>query len=329
MKILVTGANGFIGKHLTLGLLQKKHQVIAMDMHDDRLRELQEEEACRVVVGDICDNKLMKEILQGVDIVFHLASAHLQQTLGNEVYVTVNVSAVQELLQAAKESGVRRFIHTSTVGIYGHVMKPPADETGPFNPQSIYGETKLQGEQVVNDFFRKTHFPITILRPAWVYGPGCPRTAKLFRTISKGRFIMIGPGDNLRHPIHITDMLTAYYLAMEKEQAIGETFIIAGAKPASTKELAEAIGRVLRVKPVWFSLPLGLAEFLAGPCEKLGSSFKINLPLTSRSLEFFNTSNAFNIAKAQRLLGFQPQIALEEGLQLTWKEMQNQASSHA
>ena len=268
----------------------------------------------------------MKEILQGVEVVFHLASAHLQQTLGTQVYEAVNVTAVHDLLQAAKECGVRRFVHTSTVGIYGHMLKPPADETGPFNPQSIYGETKLKGEQVVNDFFRKTRFAVTILRPAWVYGPGCPRTAKLFRTIAKGRFIMIGRGDNLRHPIHIADMLDAFYLAMEKEQAVGETFVIAGAKPASTKELVEAIGRVLDKKPVWIILPLRLAEWLAIPCEKLGSLFKISLPLTSRSLEFYNTSNAFNIAKAQRLLGFHPQITLQQGLQQTWDSMQSQDS---
>jgi dihydroflavonol-4-reductase len=324
MKMLVTGANGFIGKHLAVGLLAKGHQVLAFDLHVDRLQELQGHEGCRIVQGDLCDRKNQKLILQSVDVVFHLASAHLQQTLGARVYEDVNVKAVDDLLHVAKESGVRRFIHTSTVGIYGHVLKPPADETGPFNPQSIYGETKLKGEGVVNDFFRTSRFPVTILRPAWVYGPGCPRTAKLFHTIRKGHFIMIGKGDNLRHPIHISDMLEAYYLAMEREQGVGETFIIAGDKPASTKELVETIGRVVGQKPIRFKVPMELATLLARPTEKLGELFKVSLPLTSRSLEFFNTSNAFNIAKAQRLLGFQPKVTLEQGLQMTYAALQAQ-----
>jgi len=321
-RTLVTGANGFIGRHLTEGLIARGHHVIAFDLHVDHLQDLQDHELCRVLEGDLCDRKGLKQMLQEVEVVFHLASAHLQQTLGSSVYEAVNVTAVDDLLHAARECGVRRFIHTSTVGIYGHVLKPPADETGPFAPQSIYGETKLQGENVVNDFFRRTHFPVTILRPAWVYGPGCPRTSKLFRTIDKGRFVMIGQGDNLRHPIYISDMLEAYYLAMEKDQALGETFVIAGAKPASTKELVEAIARVLSKKPVWLQVPMWLAEGLAGPLEKIGALLHLPMPLTRRSLEFFNTSNAFNITKAQRLLGFQPQISLEQGLQMTYAVMQ-------
>lgn len=317
MKTLVTGANGFIGQHLAAGLLARGHQVVAFDLHSDALQELGKQQACRVVEGDLCDRTLQKQLLQGIDVVFHLASAHLQQTLGSQVYEEVNVKALADLLAAAKECGVRRFIHTSTVGIYGHVVKPPADESGPFAPQSIYGETKLMGEGVVNEFFRHSQFPITILRPAWVYGPGCPRTAKLLRTVGKGRFIMIGRGDNLRHPIYISDMLEAYYLAMEKEQAVGETFIIAGAQPASTLELVETIGRVLNKKPVWFKLPLPLAQALAVPSEAVGRWLQLKMPLTRRSLEFYNTSNAFTIAKAQRLLGFQPRVNLEQGMRKT------------
>lgn len=317
MKALVTGANGFIGKHLTQALLAGGHSVVAFDLHVDRLSDLPPSEHCQVVQGDLCDRALQKELVQGVEVVFHLASAHLQQTLGAGVYEEVNVNALADLLYAGREAGVRRFIHTSTVGIYGHVLKPPADETGPFNPQSIYGDTKLKGEQVVNEFFRKTRFPVTILRPAWVYGPGCPRTAKLFRTIKKGRFIMIGRGDNLRHPIYIADMIDAYLLAAEKEQAVGETFIIAGARPASTKELVETIAGVLATKPVWFSVPLRLAEWMAIPLEAIGRMVHVAIPLTRRSLEFFNTSNAFNIGKAQRLLGFEPKTSLQQGMQMT------------
>jgi nucleoside-diphosphate-sugar epimerase len=317
MKALVTGANGFIGKHLTEALLDKGHSVVAFDLHVDRLATLSASDRCHVVQGDLCDRVLQKQLMQGIDVVFHLASAHLQQTLGSRVYEEVNVNALADMLYAAREAGVKRFIHTGTVGIYGHVMKPPADETGPFNPQSIYGETKLKGEEVVNEFFRKTHFPVTILRPAWVYGPGCPRTAKLFRTIQKGHFIMIGRGENLRHPIYISDMIEAYLLAAEKEQAVGETFIIAGAKPASTRELVETIAGVLEKNPVWFSLPLKLAEWLAVPLDAVARILKISIPLTPRSLEFYNTSNAFNIGKAQRIMGFEPKVSLQEGMQRT------------
>lgn len=322
MKILVTGANGFIGKHLSIGLLAKGHQVVAFDLHVDRLQELANHKTCQIVQGDLCDRNIQKQVLQGVEVVFHLASAHLQQTLGEQVYHAVNIQAVSDLLHSAGEMQIRRFIHTSTVGIYGHVARPPADESGPFNPQSVYGVTKLKGEEVVNDFFRKTRFPVTILRPAWVYGPGCPRTAKLFRTIQKGHFVMIGKGENLRHPIHISDMLEAFYLSMEQDRAVGETFLIAGAQPASTRELVETIGRVVGKKPVRLHVPLVLAEWAVGPTEWLSDLLRVTLPLTRRSLEFFNTSNAFDISKARRLLGFEPKVGLEQGLQITYAAIQ-------
>ena len=124
------------------------------------------------------------------------------------------------------QADVSRFVHVSSVAVYGNLKQLPANEKTPCKPQSVYGDTKLAGEAAVRKFWEETGFPVVIIRPAWVYGAYCPRTLKIYRALRKGRFVTIGNGENLRHPLYIADMIEALRLAMEAESAVGELFII-------------------------------------------------------------------------------------------------------
>jgi nucleoside-diphosphate-sugar epimerase len=256
----------------------------------------------------------MEGLLRGVDVVFHLASAHLQVSLQESEYWDINVRSLSALLELASRSGVQRFVHCSSVGAFGNLDQWPANEESPCRPQSIYGETKLSGEEEVLKYHERTGFPAVIIRPAWVYGPGCTRTRKLYRALAKRRFLMIGKGENMRHPIFITDMLEAFALAMKSEEAVGELFIIAGPETLSTREMVDAFCRVFHLPVPHFQIPYSLGLSLARQTEFVFGWLKKEPPISKRTLEFFDTNNAFDINKARQLLGFEPKFNFDEGL---------------
>ncbi len=319
-KILVTGAGGFIGYNLSTNLNVQGHSVIGVDLHYPKEAAKEQRPEFQPNVGDFRDGDRMKEWLCGVDVVIHLASAHLQISFDEREYWDINVHSLRPLLNLALQNGIRRFVHVSSVGVYGDLKQWPANEESPCKPQSIYGETKLAGETEVHKFSQEMGFPVVIIRPAWVYGPYCPRTLKLYRTLRKGRFMMIGNGENLRHPIYISDMLEALRLAMEAESAVGELFIIAGERAITTNELVESFCKVVDVSEPKIRLPYWLGASMAVGFETVFRLAKMEPPVSRRSLEFFNTNNAFDISKAKKMLGFQPKYSFEDGLKdsLDW-----------
>lgn len=316
---LVTGAGGFIGSNLVDDQLARGRRVIAIDVHLDRLDHLRSNSACQLHAGDVRDAGFMSRVIAGSHILFHLASAHLEVAKSEAYFWETNVEAVKSLLEIARNNGVRRFVHTSSVGVYGPLTALPADESSACHPDILYERTKLQGEETVRRFVQDTGFPAVILRPAWVYGPRCPRTLKLFRTIRKRRFVMVGEGENLRHPIHIRDMLTAFELAATRPGIEGETFVVASDHAVRLKDLITEIIAVqgLRFSPI--RVPMGVMTAL---CVGVEGVFKVlgkEPPFSTRSLKFFTESSAFDIAKARRLLGFAPAVTLHEGLAHTYR----------
>lgn len=310
-KILVTGAGGFIGYHLANHLAESGYRVIGIDIHfpaDSKQIHFEKIET------DFRDWEVMKDLMVGVDVVFHLASAHLQISLDESEYWDINVNSLKPLLELARKNNIKRFIHVSSVGIYGNLKTWPADEESECNPQSIYGETKIAGEAEVLNFSQKTGFPVVIIRPAWVFGPGCPRTLKIYKTLQKKRFVMIGDGQNLRHPVFIRDMLQSFLLAMENEEAVGKTFIIGGDRPITTNELIKGFVNILNTPEPIIRIPYSLGKTIAHASERIFKIIKKEPPISTRSLEFFDTNNAFDITKARKLLNFNPKFSYEDGL---------------
>jgi nucleoside-diphosphate-sugar epimerase len=315
MRVLITGAGGFIGSHLVDSQLQLGYAIRAVDLHLDLLRHQAPHPHLESIRGDITDKDLLKRLVDDIDIVYHLASAHLDVSLSDEHYRRVNVGATEALLEAAKQAGVKRFVHCSSVGVIGAVENPPADETTDCHPTNIYERTKLEGERAALDFARRTGFPAVVMRPTWVYGPRCPRTAKLMRTISKGRFLFFGDGQNMRHPVYISDAVKGLELCGCAKGVEGEVFIIAGENAVQVSELVEVLSAELGVRSPNFHLPVSLG-LMGG--YSLEVAFKLigkAPPFSRRSVDFFLKHNAYDIRKAKRLLGYQPEVDLRTGLQ--------------
>ncbi len=323
MKVLITGAGGFIGSHLVDSQLEQGHEVRAVDLHLDLLQHQSANPLLESLQGDITDENFLQKIVTDVDIVYHLASAHLDVSLSDEHYRRVNVGGTLSLLEAAQQAGVKRFVHCSSVGVIGDVDNPPADETTECHPSNIYERTKLEGEREALAYSRRTGFPVVVMRPAWVYGSRCPRTAKLMRTISKGRFFFFGDGKNMRHPVYISDAVKALELCASTDGVNGEVFIIGGDHAVPVSELVDVMSQEMGVRSPKLHFPIALG-LLGGYSLELG--FKLigkQPPFSRRSVDFFLKHNAYDIAKAKRLLGYQPQIDLRTGMQKTIRWNQN------
>jgi len=316
-KVLVTGGGGFIGSHLVVQQLALGRQVSVIDTRLERLASLGHVEGLERFEGDIRDTALLEKVVPGTDVVFHLASAHLEVTRDDDYFKSINVTATRNLAQLAGSTGVGRFVHCSSVGVYGPLVKVPADEDTPCRPDIAYEVSKLQGEREVLAVAADSGLPTVVLRPAWVYGPGCPRTGKLFRALRKRRFVLVGRGQNLRHPVYIEDMLQAFELAATRKDIEGQVFIIASAEYVTLEKLVNAILAIEHsdYRPLRVPLPLMWPVCLA--VESLAKLLGREPPFSRRSLKFFTEDSAFSIARAVDKLGYSPGVDLPDGLEKT------------
>ena len=317
-NILITGSSGFIGSHLVDSQVEQGHTVRAVDIHPPHT----ETPLVEWVTGDIADPGLAKTLVKDIDVVFHLASAHLDVSLGDADYRRVNVAGTIGLIEAARSAGVKRFVHCSSVGVMGDILNPPADESASCNPENIYEKTKYEGERAAVAFARETGFPVVVARPAWVYGPRCPRTAKLFRMIRKGRFFFFGAGGNFRHPIYISDAVRGFAQCAESDLAPGAVYILAGSRPVTTKELADAIAETMGVRAPRLQFPMLLGRLAGRILEGLFTPLGKSPPFSSRSMDFYTKNNAYDIQKARQDFQFDPVVDLRTGLAQTWQWMQ-------
>ncbi len=317
MKALVTGANGLTGSYLTKHLLDQGYQVRVLVREKANLSALQGLDI-DYVYADLAETApLSDDVMCGIDVVHHVAAAFRAENVPKQHFFDVNVGGTKRLLQAAQRAGVKRFVHCSTVGVQGEIKDPPATEDHPFNPGDYYQESKLEGELLAVDFFKNEGLPGVVVRPVGIYGPGDMRFHKLFKFIHNGKFRMIGVGNVLYHLTFVTDLVAGMALAGEKEQAVGKVFTIGGEEHLTLLELVHKIAAILNKPvptsriPVW---PVWSAGLL---CEIVCKPLGISPPIYRRRVDFFIKDRAFDISRAKRILGYQPQVALDDGLAST------------
>ncbi|HEY4562173.1 MAG TPA: NAD-dependent epimerase/dehydratase family protein, partial [Thermoanaerobaculia bacterium] len=173
MRILVTGGTGFTGKALVRRLLDLGHEVVALDYKEGlKTRELREWGA-EVVLGSVTDQDVVRRAMDGAEVVHHLAAAFREMNVPDSHYWRVNVQGTRNVLAAALDQGVRKFVYCSTCGVHGNIDHPPGGEDAPIRPADYYQRSKYEAEPLVREFHRRG-LPSVILRPAAIYGPGDP-----------------------------------------------------------------------------------------------------------------------------------------------------------
>lgn len=317
--ILVSGGTGFIGHHLIRHLIKQKQRTRVLVRRKGQIEQIGENVLIDPFFGDITDFSSLKGIMQDVDVVFHLASVINAKKETREVYWNTNVLGTQNLLNAIqRENGkLKRFVFCSSVGVMGPLKSLPADENTTCAPHNLYEKSKYEAEEIVRDFHKREGMPITIVRPSWVYGPGDMRTLKLFQAINRERFIIIGDGNTLIHPVYVEDVVRALMFCVFEPKSEGQVYIIAGKKALPLRELVHIIAENLNAHIPKFYFPLILAKMIAIPLEIIYKPFSKRPPLSRRRLEFFSKDQFFDITKAQNEIGYYPEFDLTEGINRT------------
>ncbi len=316
MRVALTGASGYTGGRL-LDVLQERgddvRALVRAPSVTDRLRG----SGATLVEGDLSSREALQRLVEGADAVLHVAAVYRTAAHPDAYYRDVNVGGTERLLEAAAAAGVRRFVHTSTVGVHGHVTDPPAHEDAPVAPGDVYQATKAEAEALALEFCRRRGLPVAVVRPGAIYGPGETRLLKLFRAIARGRYAVVGDGQSFYHPVYIDDLIQGFLLALERDGAVGESFLICGPEYVTQNELAALVAKHTGGRVLPFRIPAWPIQLAGDAVEALCVPFGIEPPLHRRRVDFWTKSRAFSIEKARRILGYDPKVHLEDGIART------------
>ena len=264
-KVLVTGAGGFIGSHLTESLVRDGYSVKALVSYSSSgsygwLDELSKEmlSNIEIVRGDIRDGHQMSDLVKGIESVLHLAALiaipYSYSAPGS--YVRTNIEGTLNLLQAARMHEVKSFIHTSTSEVYGTAQFAPITEQHPLVGQSPYSASKIGADQLASSFYNSFNLPVKILRPFNTYGPRQSARALIPSTIiqalSGRKEINLGSLTPTRDFSYISDTVAGFRAALSSEKAVGETINLGSGFEISVRETVDLIatltGRELEIK---------------------------------------------------------------------------------
>jgi NAD dependent epimerase/dehydratase len=305
LNVLVTGADGFIGSHLTEMLVTKGYQVKALSQYNSFnnwgwLEGVNCKEKIEVLTGDIRDPHYCKYITKDVDIIFHLAAliAIPYSYIAPDSYVDTNIKGTLNICQAAKENRVKRVIHTSTSEVYGTAQYVPIDENHPIQPQSPYSATKIAADAMAMSFFNTFDLPVTIARPFNTYGPRQSARAvipTIITQIANGeKEIKLGDITPTRDFNYVDDTCRGFIALAECDDTIGQTINI-----GSNFEIS--IGDTLNL----------IKELMGSNVEFIVDEDRIR-PSKSEVFRLWCDNS-----KIKKLTGFKPQVDIKEGLQRT------------
>lgn len=304
-KVLITGADGFIGSHLTEALIAAGHDVRALVLYNsfnswgwlDDVENVHQQ--CEIVSGDVRDPAFCQHIMQDIDVVYHLASliAIPYSYHAPSSYVETNVTGTLNMCQAAKDHGVERFIHTSTSEVYGTAQYVPIDEKHPLQAQSPYSASKIGADSIAYSFYSAFEMPVTIARPFNTYGPRQSARAVIpSMIIQLQQSDDIGAGDlsPTRDFNYVGDTCRGFMLLAGCDAAIGETVNI-----GSNTEIS--IANTVAI----------IAELMGKEANVITEEERLRPPKSEVfRLHCDNT-------KIKQLVSYEPQIDLREGLQRT------------
>jgi nucleoside-diphosphate-sugar epimerase len=308
-RALVTGANGFIGAALTLRLLQEGVAVRAV-CRDPRKGAFLAESGAEVVAGDVQNESRIADQVKGCEVVYHVAAAFNQPAT---VMYRTNVIGTLNLAKAAYRAGVGRVIHVSSIAVYGLSVDGAVSESHPQQPSRFdyYQQTKQIGEAELWVYAQKTGLPVTVNRPAFVYGPRSDFWSRtLYRLMQSWPVMPEFPGN--AHPIHVDDVVDLMIRQTVHPAAVGNAFNVSTDPAIPWPEFlgyyAQMTGKTGRIKfPARtlapFVHPLNFWNLLSGYSQDI-----------SGSLYYLGNRAVYKMDKARDQLGWSPKISLATGM---------------
>jgi nucleoside-diphosphate-sugar epimerase len=308
-KIFLTGASGFIGRNV-IKRLKDNYQLTLLLLPDESIAGLGD---MNIVRGDITRQRSLSGLMNGHDTVIHIAGSVGYQSWRN--CLSINVDGTRNVLKQAVKAGVIRFIHMSSISVYGRVPDIRITEEQPYKKiQDPYGDTKITAEQLVKKFAEKHRIDLTILRPTAVYGEGDSKFLPgLVQNLNTGKFRMIGDGNHSVDLVHVRDVAESVYLVLHNQESIGQAYNIANENNPSWSVFLKAICSELGIPSPDRNISYKQAYMLAGFMEFF-SKFSRRPPRLSRyAVRLVGRQYNYSIEKARNELGYEPSLDLLEG----------------
>ena len=320
MKVLVTGAAGFLGGHLVDVLLERGDEVRAMVRPIEDASRLRKLDGVEVVLGDLVDRDSLKRAVQGTQRVYNVAAKTGPWGLEKD-YNAVNVWGVADLITASMDAGVQRIVHTSSITVYGHHLKGIVTEDHPFHAEdNPYSRTKIAGEKMIADFVKERGAPVVIVRPAWIYGPRDSASfGRFVAMVDSGKGFLISSGKNIVPIVYVRDVAQGLIKAGDAgDEVIGKAFTIADDRRVTQAEYLNTIADFLGVPTVSRKIsyfPLITAGRSAELVWKaMGRRNAAPPPVTTYGVTLLGSNQEFSIEKARRELGYAPEYDVIRGV---------------
>lgn len=319
MKVLVTGATGFVGQTLVPELINRGYSVVCLVRNMDKGKALFGD-TVSLVQGDTTDPLSLKSIPEDINYVIHLAAVGHISAVTDEsfaLFVGVNETGTQNLINELKtRKELIKFIHFSSTAAMGPIGTPIQNESSIPNPTTPYQKSKNRSEKIVREA-SSNGFPGVILRPCMIYGVGgYGEFYKFCKLMKKGFFPKVGLGKNLTPLVNVKDVVNAAILAMDNG-IIGETYIIASADSIPMDELRNLIISNIGKWSPYIFVPSFLALFGAKLIETVSPLFGKEPIVTTTNIRSTILDRTFDISKAESELGYKPRISFKDGIRET------------
>jgi len=315
LRDLVTGGSGFLGSHLVEALVARGDNVRVLVRPTSEIIHLQSL-GVELAYGDLNDVQSLRTATQGIERVYHCA-ARAADWGAWESFHTANVTGVRNLLETAVEAGVSRFIHVSTTDVYGY-PDYPVDESAPYRPRGwYYGDTKIDGERLVWSYYYERNLPITVVRPASIYGPrSITLVLDIVDQLKKGSMVHIGKGYKSAGLAYVSNVVDMLLRAAESENSVGQAYNASDGSDITWRQYVDRLAEILGTTSPRVVIPYRLAYLAGWTMEKTYKALRNETrPLLTRmTVELLGTDQGFSINKARRELGYEPKVGFDEGM---------------
>jgi len=315
---LVSGATGFLGRHLAAALHKRGFKVRALARPTADVRRLSEL-GVEIVQGDLSDSESLAQATEGQSLVFHTAGKVTDWGPRAE-YFRANLDGTRNVIAACQRTGVSRLVHVSSLTVLGLPRAGAVvDERAPYAeaPRDAYTQSKIAAEKLVRESHGVRGLATTVVRPGVIWGPGditiVPRFTALLR---RGRLVLVDEGRNLLGLSHVENLSQGVILAAQSERAAGEVFHVTDGEEITARAALEEIARVLGVAGPRRSLPYWAAYAIAGAMEGAARLTRRREPppMTRYGVRLVSCDCRYDLTKARNVLGYQPKVTFKEGI---------------